>query len=459
MNAKLKRHQVLWFLSSIAIISFVINFVGLSDSSLFNAFSILVMFFSLLGLGLQSDKAFTLSKMIYIFIFFFFGVIPLNDYVRSNVYYGGVGVDNSIQLLTIIIIFSATLMFFSLNSIFDIIFKNRFKINQKKNHIVSEMMSVTDFSFIKASVFFSVITYLVISAADFDLINLAFRGVINELTNEANSKSFSMLTDYVLKPMPLIFIIYFHWKLRYVKLKVSQKLSFLMFFLVSIFLVLPTSVPRFLAAALYIPIFFQLTTVWKKPYFMIVAMISSLLVVFPLLNNFRRFDREKPLFSIDFDFLNHGHFDAFQNFSRVVENDTVTYGSQLLGSFFFFIPRIFWESKPVGSGSLIAAEDNLVYANISMPFFAEGFINFGIAGVYLFTSLLAITVSYFDNKYWSPSGQNKKSIVFYYLSFGLIFFMMRGDLLSSTAFFFGVYLSFFIVRCVLDFSIKYKVMK
>lgn len=446
MKLTFKYHQLAWFLSSIIIISFVVFYVGLSESAIFNVAAVLTMLLSLIGLGLMPDKPFTLSKMIYIFIFFFFGVIPLNDLVQNNLYYSGPKVDSDIQTLTMLIISISTLFFLILNVILDKFFRlsidNRNKIDKPQNKP----------SLVLACLLFSLITFLVFYFSDFSIAKIMFRGLIDEsmLKQSTISKPLEMLMDFVLKPMPIIFFIYLHWRLKDFALSFSERLVLFFICIISVFLVLPTSVPRFLAAALYIPMILRFTNFWKKPYLMSVFILASLLLIFPILNNFRRFEPGKPLFKIDFDFMNHGHFDAFQNFCRVIELNIVTGGKQLLGSLFFFVPRGVWETKPIGSGATLAEQANLAHPNISMPFLAEGFINFGIFGVFLFCFIICFLSSYFDVKFWSARGKKSNSIIFYYISFGLVFFIMRGDLLSSTAFLFGVFFSFLVVKNTLD---------
>jgi oligosaccharide repeat unit polymerase len=191
-----------------------------------------------------------------------------------------------------------------------------------------------------------------------------------------------------------------------------------------------------LAISLYLAIFLRFTDILNKKYFFQGGALFGLLVVLPFLDKFRHFNEENFTFSINLDFMSHGHFDAYQNFVRVVDMDIITYGNQLLGALLFFVPRSLFANKAIGSGAFTAAQANLSWNNISFPFLGEGYINFSVFGVVLFAFLLGYISGYMDKKYWSlkKHTNNHWFFGFYYLSFGLSFFLLRGDLMSSYAY-------------------------
>jgi oligosaccharide repeat unit polymerase len=206
----------------------------------------------------------------------------------------------------------------------------------------------------------------------------------------------------------------------------------------------PTSLYRYQVAILYIPIIITFTSFWNKPYRMQATILAMLLTMFPFLDKFRALDLENFTWSIDLSTMNHGHFDAYQNFSRVVEINLVTYGSQLVGSLLFFIPRFFWESKPIGSGAFLADTLNYDFYNISMPLIGEGFINFGLIGVVIFMFIYGLILGNLDRVAWQimKKGTPSLFIYYYYFLFGMVFFIMRGDLTSSLAYTAGFTSSF-----------------
>ena len=163
----------------------------------------------------------------------------------------------------------------------------------------------------------------------------------------------------------------------------------------------------------------------------VLSMLFGLLVIFPLLENFRYWSGEFTI-GLSFDFLNEMHFDASQNFMIVMKNDVVTWGRQLLGALLFWLPRSIWETKPIGSGAFVAEEFNCDFTNISMPWFAEGYINFGFFGILLFTVLLSWFCSFYDSKYWN--NRNSQFTPYYLLLVSSLLFFLRGDLMSSLAY-------------------------
>ena len=172
--------------------------------------------------------------------------------------------------------------------------------------------------------------------------------------------------------------------------------------------------------------------------------IGGLLIVFPFLNQFRHFSAGTSLkFGLNFDMFAEGHFDSYQNFALIVTENIITWGRQLLGVSLFWVPRTFWPTKPVGSGHYIAGELGMSYSNISANYFAEGYINFGFMGIILFVVFLAWYTSHMDNLYWTVilHKENNFFRVIYYIMLGMLFFIMRGDLLSSFAFTVGIILS------------------
>jgi hypothetical protein len=160
--------------------------------------------------------------------------------------------------------------------------------------------------------------------------------------------------------------------------------------------------------------------------------------VFPILDMFRRVSSEGFNISWSTDFLYHGHFDSFQSFARALDVDIITWGYQLLGNILFFVPRSLWPGKPIGSGAFLANETQLEYSNISMNYLAEGYINFGIFGSFIFIAFAGWFLSRLDCRArFGWIGLSGTERVFYLLAIGLVFFVMRGDLLSSISYIFG----------------------
>ncbi|MCL0082947.1 oligosaccharide repeat unit polymerase [Thermodesulfovibrionales bacterium] len=209
----------------------------------------------------------------------------------------------------------------------------------------------------------------------------------------------------------------------------------------------PLAAPRFFTAAVVIGF---ITIVWlrkqKTGAFITIAVVAGIFVMFPLIN-FGRYlvELEEILPAVralqPVEVLRFGDFDAYAMFvhtSHYIRAEGITYGRQLLGSLLFFIPRAFWDTKPVGSGHHVATYFQAVHTNVSSPLPAEGMINFGILGIIMFAIIFARICRILDDYYVNANASKDNSVrlieVLYPFWLGFIFLMSRGDLMSSLAF-------------------------
>lgn len=235
-----------------------------------------------------------------------------------------------------------------------------------------------------------------------------------------------LLFDKVIRALP--FACYILAKHYGVQKKVRMILLLIMF--ITLF---PVALARNATAMYWLPVAFLLFNFIKRENVFVLSMLFGLLVIFPLLENFRYWSGEFNI-GLSFDFLNEMHFDASQNFMIIMKNDIVTWGRQLLGAILFWLPRSLWDAKPIGSGAFVAEEYNCDFTNISMPWFAEGYINFGYLGVILFTVLLSWFCSFYDSKYWNSRNRYSQFTPYYLLLVSSLLFFLRGDLMSSLAY-------------------------
>jgi hypothetical protein len=121
------------------------------------------------------------------------------------------------------------------------------------------------------------------------------------------------------------------------------------------------------------------------------------------------------------------------------------------------VPRFIWQEKSIGSGSFLAFEAGYDYVAGALPFIGEGYINFGIIGSFLFMFLLGIILSNLDRVAWKQKKLNKDSLFlyYYYFLFGLVFFLLRGDLINSIAFITFFTFSFWILVLILKFTLRF----
>ena len=212
----------------------------------------------------------------------------------------------------------------------------------------------------------------------------------------------------------------------------------------------PTGTARYNAATVYFAAIIFLFQKFIKGRRFTYIFILGLIIVFPMLDAFRRnsfldadiFGYAAEVFADYSNYFTEGHYDAYAMLIRTVKyvsSHGFTWGYQLIGDIFFFVPRTVWASKPIGTGAMIMNDLNADFTNVSAPLPAEGYINFGILGLLLFAFVLGFVVKKFDNYYWSNYnyvliGQYRALDVFYPYFISLLFFMLRGDLMSSTAY-------------------------
>jgi hypothetical protein len=136
--------------------------------------------------------------------------------------------------------------------------------------------------------------------------------------------------------------------------------------------------------------------------------------------------------------ISSGDFDAYAMLLATiwhVEHAGVTWGRQLLGVALFWVPRAWWDAKPVGSGRVVAEHVGLHNVNVSSPLPAEALINLGPLFVPVAAILVGMLLRRLDDAYWAPSdGRLRRIDLAYPLWLGMVFFVSRGDLLSGFAY-------------------------
>ena len=229
-----------------------------------------------------------------------------------------------------------------------------------------------------------------------------------------------------------------------------------LFMLVSIF---PTSLARNAVAMYWLPVLFYNVSFLKNKNVFILVLLLGIIFFFPFLNNFRDYNIGNDIdLGFDISYMNSLNFDASHEFMIAMHDGIITYGYQLLGVLLFWFPRSLWPGKPVGSGEHLANMHLDAFPNISMPYWGEGYMNFGYVGIILFTIILSILCKYFDSKYWDSSILEHKEITpFYYVLLGAMTFILRGDLLSSVAYTFAILFDLYLIKKIVmktDFSLE-----
>lgn len=272
---------------------------------------------------------------------------------------------------------------------------------------------------------------------------------------EAESTMEALLKDKILRGLPVMCFI-----VVLVRYKQRRDCAWLLVAAGALLLLadFPFGMPRYNAAMIYGGLLLLAVPAFMERRGLFPLLLLLLLVVFfPATNAFRRdeFDAlvlleslSEAVANIPEGFLN-ADFDAYSMLVRgvdYVESVGPTLGYQLLSALLFFVPRAIWPGKPVGSGQTVAEYQGQAYTNLSFPLPAEGYINFGIIGLVAMAVIFALVCRRCDRAFWE--GAHQRWMPFYPVACFLFFFMLRGDLMSSTAYFVGFAAVFALVNRV-----------
>ena len=370
------------------------------------------------------------------------GLIPSVEFNTQHIYWNGPSFQiESFFYLNIILLISNFYAALLYTVIINSSVANVERVKGRGGHSVSSGSGVGLVILSLLSLFF------VFYVNNFSIFSMMIRA--GEFKDSVDSSAFVTLITYLGKFIPLYCL------MAVLTVNNKSKILIVYFSIILLFCVFPLGNARFLVASVYIPVVVLIYPNILNGIRGVSLFIFSLLVVFPFLDNFRNYEYNKEVsFIPKLDFFLEGHFDSYQSFLRVLENDVVTYGHQLLGVIFFFIPRFIWDGKPYGSGYYLAGKFNYGFKNISMNYLGEGYINFGLLGVFIFISLLISLLAFFDGRF--RSCYKLKTIDYnstvYLMFLGYIFFLLRGDLLSSFSFLVAAIVAFLLVKVVMQFS-------
>ncbi len=366
-----------------------------------------------------------LLTVYFIFALTFFSLIPWLHYSTNHFIWRTSPVTESAYLFVNLLIFLAnTTTFLTYLHCARIPKKKTAFITPAKNKKLSAaaLLALSCLSFI-----------LLFYLNSFSITQLLFRGIVEESREiVVESSSLSLLLGMISRLTPVFCFLY---AATQIKESSGTKTLLLILMLLSVF---PTGVARYMVAFAYIPLALLFIPASRNAVVFSTSLIFSLIFIFPFLEQFRKFSGISDLTLIPSpDFFYAAHFDAYENFATAVENDFITFGRQLLGTILFFVPRTIWPNKPVGSGHEMAENLGYSFNNISMPFLGEGYINFGATGVFVFATLIGYLMARIDSRFVANKNggttADYSSAVYFFL-IGALFFLLRGDLLSSFAY-------------------------
>ena len=172
--------------------------------------------------------------------------------------------------------------------------------------------------------------------------------------------------------------------------------------------------------------------------------ILSFIFVFPFADLFRNTVSPgiRSLISsktISEQLVKKGDYDSFQqivNTVEYVEKHGKTRGQQIIGTLFFWIPRSMWIDKPIASGQLVAEDRGYEYTNLSLPLWAEAYLDGGLLGIFIVFSVYGFFTYRFEKWYLQcPQFDVRLLNVLIPVFAGYQIFILRGSLMSAFAYF------------------------
>jgi oligosaccharide repeat unit polymerase len=404
--------------------------------------SIIIVITTCIALCFFKVYPFSLRSTVLVFIYFFFGIIPLITYPNNIVYWGAPDFSSEDYFIANIVVLFFLTCFIFFDSIFGSCDSRQILITIKS---INSKKSVSNKNISFVLVTTAILIFLLkFTIADFDIYSLMTGGRLGDgdiiQTNQIETLFLHWFITPILSICLIIQMLFRNGINRGVII-----LSIILFIAAN-----PASMSRFSTGALYMPIVLISSFIFFKHAYISMLLIA-LIVVFPLLH----FIRSPALYmSGSSGFADYwlsifysGDFDAYQSLMLVLKYDVVTYGYQLLGPLLFYLPRTIWTDKPIGSGEFLSERIGLSFGNISASFLTEGYVNFGILGVIIFGCALGSLTGKLDSHYWESSLEKKsiKMRVKYLYFVPATIFIMRGDLLSSISSLLGIIIA---VECV-----------
>ena len=398
--------------------------VLVDGQALFLIFNSLTVFTVLALLFMSPYRFFGLVHVFLIYMLVFFGIIPVLELKDGTTYWGApTSVFDHYGTAAVLAYFGILAFWIAYAVGF------RRPLKTEPWHLRSKPNALV---LILASVFSALLIYWL---NGFSVTSVFYRSGVLESRIELEQTTW-LLFQYFVYPTPSVaLILYLRWSDR--RIFVVTCLAFL-----TLAANPPTGMPRFQAAAIYIAILLAaVPALIRLRALMFALFVTGLFFLMPVLDKFRRFDDEHRQDSPDF--ITSGTFDGFQLLAVTIYEGTITYGYQLLGALLFFVPRSTWPEKPVSSGTLLANRLHFDWDNVASSLLAEGYINFGITGTFLFMVFAGYFCSRYD-RYFLASPHIRTVVSAYYpLFLGMFFFLLRGSLQNGIAYSLGAFVTFF----------------
>ena len=384
---------------------------------------------SLAGILSEPDRAYSARKFVYFFIFFFMGLASLMQFktgaqtVGGYIIHEGTYTQVNCIMIGVIVLFELSYRYFY-KHIRQPFMHPSVPPGEVEPHRRKQWRTVL----LCISVAASIIT---IAYYHNEWVRLISRGVSGAEFDIHRERTLDVYINlglrWFIRPLTALCCI------NYLVMGHSRKykIVFLSLMLVAFF---PTSLERLRAAVFYMALLIILFPALKFKNRFSLLFLGGILIVFPFLNNFRIWKSAGwswPKF--DLSMFCAPDYDSYQSFAFALQNKFIDFSGQVFELFFFWVPRAWWPEKPMPSGFKMAHIYDLDYDFITMNFWGEGYVFCGFIGIFLFTVALAWLIAKMDRNYWQVFGGSTRNLFapFYCLFLGLVFFILRGDLIGA----------------------------
>lgn len=466
---KIKKRDLLFI-----ILLFAVVFLLFPHSHISNITFIEFILFSIIGIisffeiSIEVKKrTYSLNLIHWLFILFFYFLAPIQQIINDYQPWG-LSIDSSSTIKTCLIIIT-WIIFYKIG--YYIFGKTKTsskdKVNKKIENINISNLALT------------IVTIINIMCCVFFIKSIGFQNLFSRktatlsletITGSMNQIANLLLNHGLKSVIPFSLAISL---INYIKTKkgiIYLIINSILFLTVCF----PTGLGRSEAANMYLGLFvillYRNINKNRKSLKYVLLFISVFVLVFPIINSFRNLafgdvNIAQAINSTTSDISRtylSGDYDAFSmiNQARIyVNQNEITYGRQLLGALFFFVPRSIWNNKATGSGYMIFSHLGKDFKNVSCPLIAEGYINFGIIGVILFALIISAITHSIDKYYWTiidESDEVKVNLITILYPFLLpsYFILQRGDLQSIFAFTVAIVSVFYLMYNLIKLKIK-----
>lgn len=220
---------------------------------------------------------------------------------------------------------------------------------------------------------------------------------------------------------------------------------------VILFFPLSGAVTRFLLFGTYLILLMPILNKIRLKFLLPILLLIGFIIIFPAFNFFKGnsfSDIQNFKFGFDAKYFDSVDFDAYQLFLETIKltkAEGITFGKNIISAILFFIPRSIWSSKEIMTGSIVASYFGHLFTNLSCPYIAELYYAFGGPGIIIGSILLPFLIVKSDKNLFSEN-LLKRGVSMIFI--GILFYWLRGSLLTTTAFLMSLILSYILVYLV-----------